>query len=306
MACNGDSGGPLVCMRGNQPFVYGITSWAIPGCSYADTAPLFARVGHFRDWINEKAQEFFNRQPYPVDEDGCVIGADRESAPVTENESSGDGRSFDGSGDREESTCPDVDECPLGPPGWGETGGSYTCDSNDNCEYFCEDGGATGIITKCRNGRWSDPDMAKVRRSNCHVCDPDNMPWSYSPSGYFVGADGPGSWDCSWSANRVLFCDASCASRDVDLVIACNRNVGTGNWFKVSGDDEAHCHPITTLPPTTSTYVPDDNGFCDLEIPQWENFLGGDWVCDRDNASENTKCDWICPDGMQIKNVTLS
>ncbi len=66
MACNGDSGGPLVCMRGSQPVVYGVTSWAIPGCSYSDSAPLFARVGHFRDWINEKAQEFFNRQLYPV------------------------------------------------------------------------------------------------------------------------------------------------------------------------------------------------------------------------------------------------
>ena len=71
MACNGDSGGPLVCMRGNQPVVYGVTSWAIPGCSYSGSAPLFARVGHFREWINEKAQEFVTREPYPVVSKKC-------------------------------------------------------------------------------------------------------------------------------------------------------------------------------------------------------------------------------------------
>ena len=146
--------------------------------------------------------------------------------------------------------------------------------------------------------------MSKVRRANCHVCDAENMPWNYSPTGYFVGVDGPGSWDCTWSANRVLFCDASCAARDVDLVIGCNRNAGTGTWFQVSGDDDANCHATTTEAPTTTAFVEDDNGFCG-EIPQWENFEGGSWICDSDEQNENTRCNWICDDGMQIKRVKI-
>ncbi len=226
-----------------------------------------------------------------------------ERSDTAEIESSGEQSELlldEGSG--ESSTCPEIDECPLGPPGWGETGGSYDC-TDDTCEYICADGGPTGIRTSCSHGRWSDPDMSKIRRANCHVCDAENMPWNYSPTGYFVGVDGPGSWDCSWSANRVIFCDASCAARDVDLVIGCNRNAGTGIWFQVSGSDDANCNAVTTEEPTTTEFVPDDNGFCG-DIPEWENFEGGSWICDSDEQNENTKCDWICNDGMQIKKVS--
>jgi len=50
--CSGDSGGPLFVQKGGVDIIVGIVSWS-PGCNKEDQANVFARVSHFKSWIEE-------------------------------------------------------------------------------------------------------------------------------------------------------------------------------------------------------------------------------------------------------------
>ncbi|KAJ7393867.1 Chymotrypsin-like elastase member 3B [Desmophyllum pertusum] len=52
--CHGDSGGPYVCQNSAGNWVLqGAVSWGSPRCSAAERYTVFARVGKFRNWINQ-------------------------------------------------------------------------------------------------------------------------------------------------------------------------------------------------------------------------------------------------------------
>jgi len=50
-ACQGDSGGPLVCGSDSKWTLYGATSWG-RGCAGRNYPGVWARVHHYRSWIN--------------------------------------------------------------------------------------------------------------------------------------------------------------------------------------------------------------------------------------------------------------
>jgi len=50
-ACQGDSGGPLVCGSDGDWTLYGATSWG-RGCAGRNYPGVWARVHHYRSWIN--------------------------------------------------------------------------------------------------------------------------------------------------------------------------------------------------------------------------------------------------------------
>ncbi|KAL5013958.1 hypothetical protein ScPMuIL_008228 [Solemya velum] len=50
-ACNGDSGGPLSCVRGDDFFIVGATSWGRSGCETPNYPNVYTKISHFHDWI---------------------------------------------------------------------------------------------------------------------------------------------------------------------------------------------------------------------------------------------------------------
>ena len=48
-SCHGDSGGPLICVNGNEPVLYGITSWG----NKCDAPGFYVNVAHYMDWIDQ-------------------------------------------------------------------------------------------------------------------------------------------------------------------------------------------------------------------------------------------------------------
>uniref|UniRef100_A0A7M5X943 Uncharacterized protein n=1 Tax=Clytia hemisphaerica TaxID=252671 RepID=A0A7M5X943_9CNID len=52
--CHGDSGGPFVCQNSNGSWtLHGAVSWGSPRCDIKDAFTVFARVGQFRNWIEQ-------------------------------------------------------------------------------------------------------------------------------------------------------------------------------------------------------------------------------------------------------------
>merc|ERR1712189_122893 len=52
--CHGDSGGPFVCENSNGSWtLQGAVSWGSPRCNIKDAYTVFARVGQFRNWIEQ-------------------------------------------------------------------------------------------------------------------------------------------------------------------------------------------------------------------------------------------------------------
>jgi len=52
--CHGDSGGPFVCQNSNGSWtLHGAVSWGSPRCDIKDAYTVFARVGQFRNWIEQ-------------------------------------------------------------------------------------------------------------------------------------------------------------------------------------------------------------------------------------------------------------
>lgn len=54
--CHGDSGGPYVCEEDGQWVLHGAVSHGSPKCKSSDTYTVFARVNHFKKWINEQVE----------------------------------------------------------------------------------------------------------------------------------------------------------------------------------------------------------------------------------------------------------
>ena len=50
--CQGDSGGPFVCVEGDQPVLYGVTSWGY-GCGDANSPGVWAKVSSYTKWISK-------------------------------------------------------------------------------------------------------------------------------------------------------------------------------------------------------------------------------------------------------------
>ncbi|KAJ7393860.1 hypothetical protein OS493_003527 [Desmophyllum pertusum] len=72
--CHGDSGGPYVCQNSAGNWVLqGAVSWGSPRCSAAERYTVFARVGKFRNWIDQ----MMGASPTPSQ------GPNPSSAPTT-------------------------------------------------------------------------------------------------------------------------------------------------------------------------------------------------------------------------------
>jgi len=55
--CHGDSGGPFVCQNSNGSWtLHGAVSWGSPRCNIKEAFTVFARVGQFRNWIEQNMQ----------------------------------------------------------------------------------------------------------------------------------------------------------------------------------------------------------------------------------------------------------
>ena len=53
--CHGDSGGPFVCQNSDGSWtLHGAVSWGSPRCNIKEAYSVFARVGQFRNWIDQK------------------------------------------------------------------------------------------------------------------------------------------------------------------------------------------------------------------------------------------------------------
>ena len=53
--CHGDSGGPFVCQNTDNSWtLHGAVSWGSPQCNIEDAYTVFAKVGQFRNWIDQK------------------------------------------------------------------------------------------------------------------------------------------------------------------------------------------------------------------------------------------------------------
>ena len=50
--CHGDSGGPYVCEDEGRWFLQGAVSHGSPRCNSTETYTVFARITHFKDWID--------------------------------------------------------------------------------------------------------------------------------------------------------------------------------------------------------------------------------------------------------------
>ena len=56
--CHGDSGGPFVCQNSNGSWtLHGAVSWGSPECDIKDAFTVFARVGQFRNWIEQNMSQ---------------------------------------------------------------------------------------------------------------------------------------------------------------------------------------------------------------------------------------------------------
>ena len=68
--CQGDSGGPLICANGQQPVLYGITSWGF-GCGVEGYPGVYTKVAPVTPWI-QKMMKVHSRtlvqtkKPYPI------------------------------------------------------------------------------------------------------------------------------------------------------------------------------------------------------------------------------------------------
>lgn len=54
--CYGDSGGPLACKKNTKWVLHGIVSWGDPDCLAYNHYTVFARVSHFRSWIDSRGK----------------------------------------------------------------------------------------------------------------------------------------------------------------------------------------------------------------------------------------------------------
>ena len=63
-SCHGDSGGPFSCQQKNGRWVlYGAVSWGSPRCYVPDAYSVFAKVSHFRQWIDDSVRNYqYTRQ----------------------------------------------------------------------------------------------------------------------------------------------------------------------------------------------------------------------------------------------------
>lgn len=52
--CHGDSGGPFVCQTGTSGswVLHGAVSWGSGTCNSTQAYTVFAKISHFRDWID--------------------------------------------------------------------------------------------------------------------------------------------------------------------------------------------------------------------------------------------------------------
>ena len=51
--CHGDSGGPFVCLLNARWELHGAVSHGSPRCSSTKSYSVFARVAHFKQWIDK-------------------------------------------------------------------------------------------------------------------------------------------------------------------------------------------------------------------------------------------------------------
>ena len=57
--CHGDSGGPFVCQNAMDKKFYlqGAVSWGNPYCEETSHYTVFARIGHYVDWIHQHVEQ---------------------------------------------------------------------------------------------------------------------------------------------------------------------------------------------------------------------------------------------------------
>ena len=73
----GDSGGPLMCpSESGEKTMHGIVSWGHVPCGLEQYPGVFTRTAHFRDWIDEHKQMFYQFQiisDYEIDIENKIL-----------------------------------------------------------------------------------------------------------------------------------------------------------------------------------------------------------------------------------------
>jgi len=172
--------------------------------------------------------------------------------------------------------------------------GSWDCTDEMICEWVCNDGGRTGVVTTCDAGDWSKPSKSSLKGGDCRKChDADRPP----PA---VGA----TWDCSGSGSRKtchLVCDGSKNGQST----SCDRKNSAG-WSDVNASCSQPSEGENTTPsvPLDLELLGDGTFEKEAKKKNWQGHL--QFKTKFDERKNKATAYLLCEDGeTEIKKIKI-